>query len=167
MNSTTEFQHSLFSKMTTGERTKIATPVKHTESAKNSDSSVDSFAATLLAATLLAAAEKQEPEQAPPLARTLGRPAPVEQAAPKLRRPGALARFWSWLTGSRAFRVEKQMRITESLSLGEKRFVALLHVEGRKFLIGGSSSGVSLLTALSGGAADAALPIPCPVERLQ
>jgi flagellar biogenesis protein FliO len=38
------------------------------------------------------------------------------------------------------------MRVAESIPLGEKRFVALLTVDGREFLIGGGSSGVSLLS---------------------
>jgi hypothetical protein len=42
----------------------------------------------------------------------------------------------------------KHLHLTETVSLGEKRFVAIVHAEGQKFLIGGSSSGVSLLTRL-------------------
>jgi flagellar biogenesis protein FliO len=38
------------------------------------------------------------------------------------------------------------MRIAETIPLGEKRFVALLTVDGREFLIGGSASSVSLLS---------------------
>jgi flagellar biogenesis protein FliO len=42
----------------------------------------------------------------------------------------------------------KQLRVSETVSLGEKRFVAILHVENRKFLIGGGASSVTLLTQL-------------------
>jgi len=59
-----------------------------------------------------------------------------------------LSRAWAWLRKNRAFGAEKQLRVSDTVSLGEKRFVALLHVEGRKFLIGGGSSGVSLLARL-------------------
>ncbi len=38
--------------------------------------------------------------------------------------------------------------MTETVSLGEKRFVAVVYAEGHKFLIGGGSSGVALLTQL-------------------
>ena len=64
------------------------------------------------------------------------------------RVPGLMARIWSALTGNRFRRAEKQLRLGETVALGEKRFVAVLEVEGRKFLIGGGSTGVSLLTAL-------------------
>jgi flagellar biogenesis protein FliO len=40
------------------------------------------------------------------------------------------------------------LRVHETVSLGEKRFVALLSVEGREFLIGGGPTGVSLLAQL-------------------
>jgi flagellar biogenesis protein FliO len=54
----------------------------------------------------------------------------------------------SLLQGKRSLIQERKLRISDTVSLGEKRFVAILHAEGRKFLIGGSSTGVSLLTAL-------------------
>ncbi|HEX4322519.1 MAG TPA: flagellar biosynthetic protein FliO [Acidobacteriaceae bacterium] len=44
----------------------------------------------------------------------------------------------------------KRLRVAEVASLGDKRFVALVSVEGREFLIGGGASGVSLLTPLRG-----------------
>jgi flagellar biogenesis protein FliO len=40
------------------------------------------------------------------------------------------------------------MRLQETVSLGEKRIVALLEIDGRRFLVGGGSSGVSLLAQL-------------------
>jgi flagellar biogenesis protein FliO len=42
----------------------------------------------------------------------------------------------------------KNLRICETVSLGEKRFVAVVQVDDERFLIGGSSSAVSLLTRL-------------------
>ena len=42
----------------------------------------------------------------------------------------------------------KNLRICESVSLGEKRFVAVVQVDEERFLIGGSSGSVSLLTRL-------------------
>ena len=42
----------------------------------------------------------------------------------------------------------KHLRVCESLSLGEKRFVAVLQVDEERFLIGGSPGSVSLLTRL-------------------
>jgi len=47
-----------------------------------------------------------------------------------------------------AQQARKNLRICETLSLGEKRFVAVVQVDEERFLIGGSSSSVSLLTRL-------------------
>lgn len=74
-------------------------------------------------------------------------------AAPKTTSP-ALAqlqasifgRIFSFLRARAA--TPKQLRVAETVSFGEKRFVAIVHVEGQRFLIGGGSSGVSLLTEL-------------------
>ena len=42
----------------------------------------------------------------------------------------------------------KTLRLCENLSLGEKRFVAVIQVESERFLIGGAAGSVSLLTRL-------------------
>ncbi|HEY1648513.1 MAG TPA: flagellar biosynthetic protein FliO [Terracidiphilus sp.] len=65
-----------------------------------------------------------------------------------------LSRAWSWLQKNNKFSAAKQLRVAETVSLGEKRFVALVDIDGQKFLIGGGASGVSLLTQL--GATDTA-----------
>ena len=61
----------------------------------------------------------------------------------------SLQRAWmnakQWL-GSRP---KKKLRLVESLSLGERRFLAVIDFSGRKFLIGGGSSEVKLLTELT------------------
>jgi len=44
----------------------------------------------------------------------------------------------------------KRLRVAETVSLGEKRFVAVVHVDGLQFLVGGSSNNVSLLAQLTG-----------------
>jgi hypothetical protein len=71
-----------------------------------------------------------------------------KQRQPRLAGPNPLARAWSWLHGKYAQSATKRLRVSETVSLGEKRFVALVCVEGREFLIGGGSSGVSMLTSL-------------------
>jgi len=65
--------------------------------------------------------------------------------------PGTLARAWSWLNSKYALTATKRLRVAETVSLGEKRFVALVCVEGREFLVGGGASGVSLLAQLTTG----------------
>lgn len=59
-----------------------------------------------------------------------------------------LARGWSWFREKSGASSTKRLRVADFTALGEKRFVALVKVEGREFLIGGGASGVSLLTKL-------------------
>ncbi len=63
-----------------------------------------------------------------------------------------LARTWralKWIMQrARAQQARKNLRVCETVSLGEKRFVAVVQVDEERFLIGGSSNAVSLLTRL-------------------
>lgn len=61
-----------------------------------------------------------------------------------------LAQAWAWLHTKYATSTAKRLRLSEVVSLGDKRFVALVNVEGREFLIGGAPSGLSLLAQLGG-----------------
>jgi flagellar biogenesis protein FliO len=47
-----------------------------------------------------------------------------------------------------ALAATRRLRVAETMSLGEKRFVSIVSVDGREFLIGGGTSGVSLLAQL-------------------
>jgi hypothetical protein len=58
---------------------------------------------------------------------------------------GGLARIWSWFQSRYTNSSTKRLRLSEMVSLGEKRFVALVRVEDREFLVGGAASGLSLL----------------------
>jgi len=66
---------------------------------------------------------------------------------------GLLGRLISWFRAHVSAANSKELRLTETVQLGEKRFVAIIHVEGRKFLIGGGTAGVNLLTQLDEPAA--------------
>jgi flagellar biogenesis protein FliO len=46
-------------------------------------------------------------------------------------------------------RAQKQLRVCESVSLGDKRFVAVIQVDQERFLIGGAANSVAMLTRLS------------------
>lgn len=70
----------------------------------------------------------------------------------QIRNAPLLARVWAWLQKQRTLSTKKQLRVSDTVSLGEKRFIALVHVEGQKFLIGGGASGVSLLAELNNDA---------------
>ena len=52
------------------------------------------------------------------------------------------------LAGAAPRRRERTLHLRESLSLGEKRFLAVVQVERQQFLVGGSGSSISLLTQL-------------------
>ena len=63
-----------------------------------------------------------------------------------------MIRTWSalkWIMQrAKAQQARRDLRVCENVSLGEKRFVAIVQVDEERFLIGGSSSSVSLLTRL-------------------
>jgi hypothetical protein len=78
-------------------------------------------------------------------------PRPEPKLEPReQRRPiqPTLARAWAWIRAKYAQTATKRLRVAETVSLGEKRFVSIVIVEGREFLIGGGSSGVTLLAQL-------------------
>jgi hypothetical protein len=70
-------------------------------------------------------------------------PPPPPPAEPQ---PGFLSRAFSFLRAGSA--PTKQLRLVETISLGEKRFAAILYADGRRFLVGGGTAGVSLLAPL-------------------
>jgi len=56
---------------------------------------------------------------------------------------------WNWLRQRlKTQQSKKRLRVCESVSLGEKRFIAVVQVDGEQFLVGGSSSSVSTLAHL-------------------
>jgi hypothetical protein len=59
---------------------------------------------------------------------------------------GLLGRALSWLNANRS--APERLRVLETVTLGDKRLVAVIQADGRRFLVGGGTSGVSLLTAL-------------------
>jgi len=67
-----------------------------------------------------------------------------------------LARIFRWAVASlrraagtwKSQRNAKAMRLCETISLGDKRFLAIVQVDEERILIGGSASTVSLLTRL-------------------
>lgn len=62
---------------------------------------------------------------------------------------GLLSLAWRWIqTLSVARKSQKRLQVCETASLGEKRFIAVIKVDGRDFLIGGGAANVSLLASL-------------------
>lgn len=70
-----------------------------------------------------------------------------------VRSSGLLGRMFSWLRSRVNTANTRELRLAETVQLGDKRFVAIIHVEGRRFLIGGGTGGVNLLTQLDEPAA--------------
>jgi hypothetical protein len=92
--------------------------------------------------------EKIEPVM-PALAHATNRlvpPPEPEEFDAEMPRRGLLGSLFFWLRGGATAR--KQLRLVETVPLGEKRFVAIIHAQGRKYLVGGGTSGVALLTSL-------------------
>jgi Flagellar biosynthesis protein, FliO len=86
-------------------------------------------------------------------------PFSLRESEPGRPRFSVLGHAWSWVHTKYALTATKRMRVVETLPLGEKRFVALVRVEDREFLVGGGTSGVSLLAQLE--------TVPDPVDALQ
>lgn len=59
-----------------------------------------------------------------------------------------LRTLWSWIQKVQVRRAKKRLRLCESVPLGDKRFVAVVQVDDREFLIAGASNSVSMLTEL-------------------
>lgn len=64
-----------------------------------------------------------------------------------------ILRWWagacSWVRNQLGSRhAKKRLRVCETVSLGEKRFVAVIEVDGEQFLVGGASSSVTTLARL-------------------
>ncbi len=60
-----------------------------------------------------------------------------------------LMQLWDWLRSKVSVHpAKKRLRVCESVSLGEKRFVAVIQVDGQQFLVGGSSTSISTLAQL-------------------
>jgi hypothetical protein len=58
-------------------------------------------------------------------------------------------RVWKWLQAKQAQQFAmKRLRVTETISLGEKRSVSIVQVDGSQFLIGSSPQSVQLLAVL-------------------
>jgi flagellar biogenesis protein FliO len=66
--------------------------------------------------------------------------------------PLALARLWTLVVGAaRAVKIRRQersLRVCETLSLGERRFLVVVQFGQQKFLIGSTSQSISLLHRL-------------------
>jgi flagellar biogenesis protein FliO len=87
----------------------------------------------------------------PPKGTTLSLPVLADDAELTTLRSqtGLLSRLWQWLHARRVERSsDKRLRVAETVSLGEKRFVAVVQVDGRHFLLAGGPTNIALLAQL-------------------
>ena len=62
---------------------------------------------------------------------------------------GLLSRAWRWMQARQVERSsDRRLRVAETVSLGEKRFVAVVQVDGRHFLLAGGPANIALLAQL-------------------
>jgi hypothetical protein len=59
-----------------------------------------------------------------------------------------LAGTWKWAQRLGSRHPRKRLRVCETVALGEKRFVAVIEVDGEQFLVGGGSTSVATLARL-------------------
>lgn len=57
--------------------------------------------------------------------------------------------FGGWLRSLQRDKSQSRLKLRDTLSLGDRRFVALIEMESQQFLVGGSASTVTLLATLS------------------
>lgn len=61
---------------------------------------------------------------------------------------GLFQKFLTWTKSRVARQSKKRIRVWETVSLGEKRFLAVVQVDGEQFLVGGGSNSIAMLTKL-------------------
>ena len=106
------------------------------------------------------ALKNQHVHRAPsPVRPQIGNDSSLSQNAVQTRASGFLSKLLTWLRSRYAQRPVRKLRVSETVSLGEKRFVAILQVDDRKYLIGGGASNVALLTALDGEMPQKSAPV--------
>jgi flagellar biogenesis protein FliO len=87
----------------------------------------------------------------PAKATTLSLPVLADDAALSTLRSqtGLLSRAWRWMRARQVERSsDRRLRVAETVSLGEKRFVAVVQVDGRHFLVAGGPANIALLAQL-------------------
>ncbi len=76
-------------------------------------------------------------------------PRAIPQSALILDAIAKIRMAWRWVERKRAMQLtSRRLRVAETISLGDKRFVSILQVDGAQFLIGGSATSVQLLACL-------------------
>ena len=62
-----------------------------------------------------------------------------------------LKNLWQWVRRAARVRKSRRLRVCETLSLGERRFLAVIEFDRQEFLVGGSGNSLELLARLQDG----------------
>src|SRR5271157_739402 len=63
----------------------------------------------------------------------------------------SLKYLWQWVQRAVKSRKTRRLRVCETLSLGERRFLAVIEFDRQEFLVGGTGSSLELLARLHEG----------------
>jgi flagellar biogenesis protein FliO len=63
----------------------------------------------------------------------------------------ALKNIWQWTRRAVKARKTRRLRVCETLSLGERRFLAVIEFDRQEFLVGGTGNSLTLLARLQEG----------------
>jgi flagellar biogenesis protein FliO len=72
----------------------------------------------------------------------------------------ALKNLWQWTQRAVKARKTRRLRVCETLSLGERRFLAVIEFDRQEFLVGGTGNSLELLARLHKGTVITEPPLP-------
>jgi hypothetical protein len=80
----------------------------------------------------------------------------MEAATQTIATPGtiwinALKNLWQWSTRAVKVRKTRRLRVCETLSLGDHRFLAVVEFDRQEFLVGGTGNSLELMARLHDG----------------
>ena len=79
----------------------------------------------------------------------------IEAGSPAISRAGTagtiLKNLWQSLSSTIKTRKPRRLRVRETLSLGERRFLAVIEFDRQEFLVGGTGNSLELLARLQDG----------------
>jgi flagellar biogenesis protein FliO len=78
----------------------------------------------------------------------------------------ALQNLWQWARRAVKTRKVRRLRVCESLSLGERRFLAVIEFDRQEFLVAGTGNSLVLLARLDGGRVLTEPPLPREARAL-
>jgi flagellar biogenesis protein FliO len=95
-------------------------------------------------------AQTQNPWALPAIPPAQPSPFPASEVSKAVRSSNQLlTRAWTWLRNrQKAYTGNKRIHVAATVSLGEKRFVAVIEIDGQQFLVGGAATSVVLLSQL-------------------